>query len=148
MLHGSHVDSDYEAALAGPSTKKRKEDLLDRLTESMDTIRNDIEQIKTYTRDPTTKLPLGLQRAMQEAFKCTICHQLSIKEPVIMAKCCKSIIRYEQCVHTWYAGQDVVTKTCPLYQVERGFTETMHLNGSDKFLEAMRNTLSMEEHPC
>lgn len=51
VLHGGYVtDSDDEAELAGPSTKKRKEDLLDQLTESIDTIRNDIEQIKTYTK--------------------------------------------------------------------------------------------------
>ena len=147
MLHSSHVtDSDEEAELAGPSTKKRKEDQLDQLTESMDAIRNDIEQIKTFTRDATTKLPLELQGAIREAFKCTICHQLPIKEPVIVAKCCKTIIGCEHCVHAWYAGQDVLTKTCPLCRAERGFTETMRLNGFDRFLEAIRNILSMENH--
>ena len=112
----------------------------------MDTIRNDIEHIKTYTGDATTKLLPGLQGAIREAFKCTICHQLPIKEPVIVAKCCKSIIGCEHCIHPWYAGQDVLTKTCLLCWAKRGFTETMYLNGLEGFLDAIRNTLRMQNH--
>ena len=37
------------------------------------------------------------------------------------------------------------TKTCPLCRAERGFTETMRLNGLHTFLKVLRATLTMEE---
>ena len=110
--------------------------------DSIETIKNDIDQMKKFTRDATTKLPLGLQTAVQETFKCTICHQIPIREPLIVAKCCKNIVGCKQCVYTWYAGQDILTKTCPLCRAERGFTETMRLNGLEPFLQAVSIALN------
>ena len=72
---GSEVDEENEP---GPSRKKRKQDQLDQVIANTEAIKQDIEQIKTSTRDTMTKLPLGLKGAIQEAFKCTICHQLSL----------------------------------------------------------------------
>ena len=129
----------------GPSRKRKKDDCLAQLIDSVEIIKNDIDQIKTLTRDATTKLPLGLETALQEAFKCTICHHIPIRGPMIVAKCCKCIIGCEQCVHTWYSGQDILTKTCPLCRTERGFTETMRLNGLDQLLQAVRNALNVEQ---
>jgi len=49
----------------GPQRKKHQ------VAEDLQVMKSDIELIKTFTRDPTTKIPLALQ---QETFRCTICY--------------------------------------------------------------------------
>ena len=89
------------------------------------------------TADANTQLPMGLQNEICGAFKCTICHIVPIKPPVITAKCCKSIIGCEECINSWYDGEDGLTKTCPLCRTDRGFTETMRFNGIERFIKAI-----------
>lgn len=68
-------------------------------------IKDDIEELKSLTTDSTTNLPLGLQNEICGSFKCTICHTLPIKPPIIVAKCCKSIIGCEDCINKWYGDK-------------------------------------------
>ena len=105
-------------------------------------MKDDIQLIKNFTRDATTKLPLALQVAMQEAFRCTICHSVPIREPIMVAKCCKSIIGCEECTDKWYSGDNGLTKRCPLCRADRGFAEIMRLNGLAGFLQAMSDVFS------
>lgn len=93
----------------------------------MNSIKISIEDINLFTRDTQSKLPIGLKRALQENFKCKICHSSPMQPPVVVAKCCKSILGCESCTNNWYSGPDAMTKTCPLCRAERGFTETMIL---------------------
>ena len=127
----------------GPPRQKKHQLMLDDLT----AMKNDIQLIKTCTRDATTKIPLALQVAMQEAFRCTICHTVPIQEPIIIAKCCKSIIGCEQCTDRWYSGDNGLTKRCPLCRADRGFAETMRLNGLAGFLKAMGDVFSLNQPP-
>ena len=117
------------------SRKKRKEDT--DFLQIMSSIKADVEDIKSMTMDANTQLPMGLQNEICGAFKCTICHIVPIRPPVIIAKCCKSIIGCEECINSWYGGEDGLTKTCPLCRADRGFTETMRLNGIEGFIKAV-----------
>ena len=124
----------------GPPSQKKHH-----VMEDIATIKSDIELIKTFTKDATTKIPLALQVAMQDAFRCTICHIVPIREPIMFAKCCKSIVGCEQCTDRWYSGEDSLTKRCPLCRAERGFAETMRLNGLAGFLQAMEDVFALNQ---
>ena len=54
--------------------------------------------------------------------------------PVVMAKCCHSIIGCEVCVNAWFSGPEALTKSCPRCSSERGYNETMRLMGLDHLL--------------
>lgn len=108
----------------------------------MSSIKADVEEIKSRTVDASTQLPINLQNEICGAFKCTICHVVPIRPPVIIAKCCKSIIGCEDCINEWYGGDDGLSKTCPLCRADRAFTETMRLNGIDGFIKAIADRLS------
>ena len=101
--------------------------------------------IKSSTRDAKTNLPLGLQQDIREVFKCSICHATPLKPPIIIAKCCKNIIGCEECVNTWYNGDNAMTKTCPLCRADRGYADTMRLNGLDGFIGTISNIFHAEE---
>ena len=132
----SNDDDDYEP---GPSRKKRRKDELKLMIQG---IKDDIEELKSLTTDSTTNLPLGLQNEIRGSFKCTICHTLPIKPPIIVAKCCKSIIGCEDCINQWYGGQDGLTKSCPLCRTDRAFAETMRLNGLEGFIQSLSEVFS------
>lgn len=38
---------------------------------------------------------------------------MSIKPPVIITKCCRSILGCKECINTWSSGSDVTTRICP-----------------------------------
>lgn len=129
----SSNDEDYEPGPVG----KRREVTNSSNRSDIQIIKEDIEELKSRTTDTATNLPLGLQSEIRGSFKCTICHVLPIKPPVILAKCCKSIIGCEQCINQWYGGPDGLMKTCPLCRTERAFTETMRLNGLEGFISSL-----------
>ena len=68
-----------------------------------------------------------------------------MQPPVVVAKCCKSILGCESCTNNWYSGPDAMTKTCPLCRAERGFTETMILNGLHDFLRILSEVFSRQQ---
>ena len=48
-----------------------------------------------------------------DAFTCKICKDSPIEPPIILYKCCKTIIGCESCINFWYsgeAGEDATTK--------------------------------------
>ena len=71
--------------------------------EGMLNIQQKLDRVLSLT--PRSKIPLGLKFVMEECFTCTICKGFPIQPPVIFAKCCRSIIGCEACVHTWYSGE-------------------------------------------
>ena len=58
--------------------------------------------------------------------------------PILLAKCCKSIIGCEECVNRWYSGPDALTKSCPRCRSERGYNETMRVLGLDDLLTGLK----------
>lgn len=108
-------DEDYNPQ---PSTKRRKEEHMQIIQTDIQSIKADVE-IKSLTMDPKTQTPLGLKNQVCETFKCCICHVchvVPIRPPLIIAKCCKSIIGCEQCINEWYGGRRWIVKNLPTLQ--------------------------------
>jgi len=63
---------------------------------------------------------------------------MPIKPPMIITKCCKSILGCETCCLNWYSGAEATMKRCPLCRAERGLSETMRLAGLDDFLDTLQ----------
>ena len=121
---------------------------IDRWTKLMDkvkAIRNNIDDIKSSTRNSKTNFPLRLQRIIWDVFKCSICHGSLLQPPAIIVKYCKDIVGCEECVNTWYNGENAITKMCSLCRAERRYANTMHLNGLDGFINTVSNILHPEE---
>ena len=76
---------------------------------------------------------------------CGICHSMPIRLPVIVTKCCKTILCCEQCVNSWYSGPEMLYKICPLCRAERSCNETMVLRWLDDFLTLVVKILQAEE---
>ena len=146
MLENSDSTSDEDDAYESePRSKRLKKDRWSKLMEKVDAIGMDIDEIKSFTKDTKTNLPLRLQCDIRDAFKCSICHGTSLRPPVIIAKCCKNIIGCEECVNTWYNGENAMIKTCSLCRAERGYADTMRLDGLDVFILTVTNILQPEE---
>ena len=80
-------------------------------------------------------IPLGL---MRDTFQCKICHVVPVKPPVIVTKCCQSILGCEKCVNQWYNGKEALSPSC---KASRGYNETMLLRGLDAFLNDIRKSI-------
>jgi len=50
-----------------------------------------------------------------------------------------------ECANSWYSGPEAMMKTCPLCRAERGFTETMILNGLHDFLNTLSEIYNKEQ---
>ena len=109
------------------------------LLKEVGSIKNDLNEIVSFTKE--SKIPLGLKRILRDTFKCSICHSVPIKPPVIVTKCCKSILGCQDCVNEWFSGPDALIKTCPACRADRGYNETMLLHGLDDFLLQVRSPL-------
>ena len=109
-----------------------------------DELKKDVCAIKKAIQDiqsinSGSNFPIGLKRLIRETFQCKICHGVPISPPVIMSKCCKSIIGCESCVNTWFGGDDALQKHCPACHAERGYSETLMMKGLDNFLEGIKS---------
>ena len=107
----------------------------------MDSIKTSIND--TLHLNEQSKVPIGLQKLMQDAFQCRICLCTPIK--VIMSKCCKSILGCESCVNEWFNGHDALSKTCPACNTERGYSETLMLKDLDNFLTEVKSVIQTED---
>ena len=94
-----------------------------------------------FSLTENSHIPLGLKRVIRDTFQCTICRQVPIHPPVIVTKCCKTILGCETCVNTWYSGPEMLSKTCPSCRAERGCNETMVFSWLDDFLIQMTKVL-------
>lgn len=66
--------------------RSKKADRLDKLISTINSTKSSIKDINMYTRNTKGKLPIGLKCALQENFKCKICHSLPMQPPVVLAK--------------------------------------------------------------
>ena len=86
-------------------------------------------------------MPLGLRGLLQDTLKYKICHIPPMRPPIILAKCCQSILGCESCVNWWYEGTDALSKLCPGCQGERDYAETIQLHGLDDLLSGIRDII-------
>lgn len=82
------------------------------------------EVIKDFLHlNEKSRLPMGL-RLIRDAFQCKVCLSIPINPPpVIMSKCCKTVIGCERCVNAWYSSPEALTKTCPSCRAECGYND-------------------------
>ena len=45
----------------------------------------------------------------------------------------------------WYSGDEALTKTCPACRADRGYNETMLLQGLDQFLIGVQQAIQTED---
>ena len=64
----------------------------------------------------TLKIPLSIRKLVIESFKCIVCHSV-MKPPVIFARCCKKLIGCENCVDTWYRGDQRGEANCDIFLI-------------------------------
>ena len=114
-------------------------DVLNDFSDEMALLHKKIDRVFELTKN--TPVPLGLRGLLQDTLKCKICHISPMKPPIILAKCCRSILGCETCVNRWYEGSDVLTKLCPGCQGERGYAETIRLHGLDDLLSGIRDVI-------
>ena len=130
-------DDDIDRDDLNPKKKRKYDDRpLQRLIDEVAAIRDIITDMMSLTSN--TSIPLGLRRILRDTFKCQICHNVPIRPPVIVTKCCRNILGCQECVNTWYSGPEAITRTCPMCRAERGCNETMMLRGLTDFMETIK----------
>ena len=148
------VDSDSDSD--EPTPKRAKDDTsmrtatLSRIEMKVDDVKEDIDNVKEAVKDimhlnDKAKIPMGLQRIIRDTFQCKICLRIPIRPPVIMSKCCKTIIGCETCVNGWYSGPEALTKSCPACRTERGYSETMLIRGLDNFFVEVKSVIQTDD---
>ena len=103
--HHSIIETDSDSD--EPTPKRLKDDTVmrvERIESNVEDLLNEVDSVKTSINDilhlnERSKVPVGLQRLMRDTFQCKICLCTPIKPPVIMSKCCKSILGCERCVN-------------------------------------------------
>lgn len=86
-------ESECEEDLEIPSPKSKQLDTLLTVVKGM---QHDLGAMLAVKKN--SKLPPGLYVKLRETFKCHICHSTPINPPVIITRCCKSILGCEGCV--------------------------------------------------
>uniref|UniRef100_A0A1X7UDH1 RING-type domain-containing protein n=1 Tax=Amphimedon queenslandica TaxID=400682 RepID=A0A1X7UDH1_AMPQE len=136
------VLSDSEDDFEAPKKKARKDDRLNSVVSELSVIkrsRNGMMEVKE-----NSVIPLGLHRIMRDTFQCKIFHIVHVKPPVIITKCCQSILGCEKCVNQWCNGKEALTKSCPSCNASRGY-ETMLLSGLDALLNDVQKSIQNED---
>ena len=144
---------DTESDSDEPTPKRLKDDTVmrvERIESNVEDLLQEVDSMKTSINDilhlnERSKVPVALQRLMQDAFQCKICLCTPIKPPVIMSKCCKSILGCERCINEWFNGPDALLKTCPACNTERGYSETLMLRSLDSFLTEVKSVIQTED---
>ena len=93
MIVLSDSDDDFETQPTQPCSKKHK------IAQSdvEKTVMNELLEVKAtmtemMTLQKTTRIPLSLLKIMRDTFQCSICHIVPVKPPVIITKCCKTVL--------------------------------------------------------
>ena len=68
-----------------------------------------------------------------------------MEPPIVIGKCCKSIIGCEACTNQWYSGDEVLTISCPTCRAIRGYAETVRLHSIDNLLVAFQDLVDEDE---
>ena len=138
--NGTHPDNVTASSTAEPCQQPQEV-----VTKYFKELKTDIQAVQLALWGKSG-LPSSLQTALQHAFKCKICQNTPFDPPVIMAKCCTSIIGCQKCVDSWFTGPNALSKTCPLCQQERGYANLGTLHGFDEVTEEVKKLfISLEQ---
>jgi hypothetical protein len=136
-------DSDEEDIQPPQHKKSRKDDKMNTILNEISDIKSNVSEMMSLSKD--CRIPLGLRKITRDTFKCSICHIVPAKPPIIVTKCCKTILGCETCVNLWYSGTEALSKPCPVCKNARGNNETMLLRGLDDFLKKIRKAIQTED---
>ena len=130
-----NISSDSDDELVTPLVRRKRSAEAAKLA----VISNDVKQVKEsvskiFKLTTNMAIPLGLRQLLHDTFKCSICQSTPMVPPVIFAKCCKSVLGCQECMDTWYRGEQGQMRTCPKCRSDRAYVETCKLNGLDDFL--------------
>ena len=127
--------SDSEEELPTPITRRKCTAEAAKLSIISDDTREMKDTMsKVFRLTSSMSVPLGLRNLLYDMFKCSICQATPMTPPVIFAKCCKNILGCQQCIDTWYRGEQGQSRTCPRCRSDRAYVETCKVNGLDDFL--------------
>ena len=130
--------SSSDESLITPLVKRKRTAEFVKLTNiscELKEVKDGLEKIFTLTSGMS--IPVGLRSVLYDTFRCSICQATPMVPPIIFAKCCKYILGCQQCVDTWYRGEQGQSRTCPRCRSDRAYVETCRLNGLDDFLTAI-----------
>ena len=132
-----------------PPTKKRRsqeshqiDSIVNTLEEVEQKITEKLDSIFEITKD--SNIPLGLKVALKEAFQCKICLR-SVSLPAMVATCCGQMIGCQMCTDTWYAGAEMLQKTCPACRAERAVLKLSQLRGMDSLIGQVHSLFEAAE---
>ena len=125
----------------GPQPTHEVQDVLAQLAD----LNTKIEKIQLALWVKSNSIPTAFREALSHAFRCKICQVTPFVPPVILARCCTSIIGCQKCADTWYSGTNALTKNCPLCQHERGYAQTSTIHGFDEVAIELQTLFESEE---
>ena len=133
VIHVSSSDSDDD--LVKPLIRRKRTAEAAKLAVMSTDIKEMKESVsKIFRLTNSMSIPLGLRQLLYDTFKCSICQLTPMVPPVIFAKCCKTVLGCQQCVDTWYRGEEGQSRTCPKCRSDRAYVETCRVNGLDDLL--------------
>ena len=141
--HSIIIDSDEDDDFCKPKLTRNVEKKLNMLMCDVGELKSAVSDILTLSKE--TKIPLGLHQMLRDTLKCKICLSVPMTPPIIVSKCCKTVVGCEKCVNEWYSGPDALTKTCPSCLAERGYNETMLLRGFDDFITEVKKVIQTQD---
>ncbi len=119
--------------------RRRQDDAITAIEQGITEINDNISDIMSLSANSRT--PIALQRLARDTFRCKICHRIPMRPPVIVMKCCKSMLGCESFVNSWFHGDEALTKCCSCCRAARGYNETMLLRGLDDFLKEITKVI-------
>ena len=122
--------SSSDESLITPFVKRKRTAEYVKLTNiscELKEVKDGLEKIFTLTNGMS--IPIGLRSVLYDTFRRSICRAMPMVPPIIFARCCKYTFGCQQCVDTWYRGEQGQAQTCPRCRSDRGYVETCRLNG-------------------
>ena len=139
MLPLTAPESSRKRSAPQPTISDLEDDIC-RVDRKMDAMAMEFSELKRQLQDlfkvTGTSVPPALRLLFDQAFKCKICLDTSVP-PIIVTKCCRSILGCQSCVDQWYAGDDGLSKSCPNCRADRGYAETFRLLGVDELVNGI-----------
>ena len=139
MLPLTVPESSRKRSAPQPTISDLEDDIC-RVDRKMDAMAMEFSELKRQLQDlfkvTGTSVPPALRLLFDQAFKCKICLDTSVP-PIIVTKCCRSILGCQSCVDQWYAGDDGLSKSCPNCRADRGYAETFRLLGVDELVNGI-----------
>ena len=140
MLTSASQSQKSQDTASGYSVLEKK---LNVLIDDVGELKNAISDMLTLNKE--ARIPLGLHRLLRDTLKCKICLSVPMTPPIIISRCCKTVVGCEKCVNEWYSGPDALIKTCPSCRAERGYNETMLLRGFDDFITEVQKVIQTQD---